>query len=98
MEIAEFLLARIAEDEALVEKARERNLPFWGDQLTARYVDRFSPARVLTECEAKRRIVELCNVDELVLGSSPWWTRWPVLQALALPYSDHPDYRAEWMP
>lgn len=48
-------------------------------------------ARVLAECEAKRRIVDyatrvcLPSVD-IVLGE------------LALPYLDHPDYRKEWKP
>jgi hypothetical protein len=49
------------------------------------------PARVLAECEAKRRIVELMSDEvEYVVYSDD------VLRALALPYADHPDFRPEW--
>lgn len=52
-------------------------------------------ARVLAECEAKRRIVERVGflIDEpdglgnLCEG---------ILMDLALPYADHPDFRGEW--
>ncbi len=65
----------------------------------ARHIARHDPARVLAECEAKRRIVELirrdngdwCSPDRLGLGEM-------VLETLALPYADHPDYRDEWRP
>ena len=68
-------------------------------------------ARVLAECEAKRRIVEMMAriVDEFALPAADRLI-WPdvnrrerhhaneVLYALALPYADHPDYREEWRP
>ena len=57
--LTEFLLARIAEDEAEARKAG----PMWRNEWSAEDVDvtlhieRHDPARVLAECEAKRRIV-----------------------------------------
>ena len=61
MTLAEFLLARIAEDEAVAQAAShggwigpESMGAFEGGDTV--YID---PARVLAECEAKRRIVEL---------------------------------------
>lgn len=51
------------------------------------------PARVLAECEAKRRIVE--QVGNIAWVGS-YAVRDFVLEALALPYADHPDYRDEW--
>jgi hypothetical protein len=111
MTLTDFLLARIAEDEAVARGAiaddggsnegfanqydrmvgtYDRPLdwvPRIGED-AARLIARFAvPARVLAECEAKRRIVELI--------SSPGPQ---ALRLLALPYADHPDYLPEWRP
>jgi len=84
MSIVEFLLARIAEDEEVAQA-------------------RHDPARVLAECEAKRRIVGLHErrpdwPDCQECGDRDYQKPWPcsTLRLLALPYSDHPDYRPEW--
>ena len=63
----------------------------WGGGLgpAADHIARHDPARVLAECEAKRRIVEWMSAwqqDVAVEG----------LRLVALPYADHPDYRDEW--
>jgi hypothetical protein len=66
------------------------------------------PARVLAECDPKRRIVRE-HVTKLFGDGTfcPTCTdterRLPVrycatLRLLALPYADHPVYRAEWRP
>lgn len=76
------------------------------------HIARHDPARVLAECEAKRRIVEehsdggkdwdgqrfvhWCRRCAGRRGHEPWPC--PTLRALALPYADHPDYRQEWRP
>jgi hypothetical protein len=61
----------------------------------------WNPARVLAECDAKRRIVErhrqsfdICAGDCAMQEVSPC----PTIRALALPYADHPDYCKEWKP
>jgi len=75
---------------------------------------RHDPARVLAECEAKRKIVALFSETESVYHSFVDAQDYldsilndsrievealtPVLQALALPYADHPDYQQEWKP
>lgn len=62
----------------------------------ARHIARHDPARVLRDIEAKRQLID-------------WVLRWPlrpgppssvdgVLERLALPYADHPDYRDTWRP
>ena len=120
MTLIEFLLARIAEDEAVAHDAMcdgngkwaswnrswddmgWRDLAADGERLTAlptsidEHVCRHDPARVLAECEVKRRIVERhrptggigCECSEV----------WPCanLLDLALIYADHPDYLPEW--
>lgn len=87
MTLTEFLLARIAEDEA---DAR-------GDTLGAVIPqDCWGPDRVLAECEAKRRIVDACQNVEQVHAAEFLADR--MLAFLALPYADHPDYREEWRP
>jgi hypothetical protein len=109
MELHEFLLARVSEDEAVAREAmaddngsdegfagqfewltgrsgRAFGLARRFGDAAARLIAHFAvPARVLAECESKRRIVTECG----------WET---VMRHLALPYADHPDYRDEWRP
>lgn len=57
------------------------------------HIARHDPARVLAECEAKRRMVEM------IPGMpADWDDRDYLLRLLALPYADHPDYDPEWKP
>lgn len=110
MTLTEFLLARIAEDEAAALRlcpGRNAANGHWRrgslqdeavraiDPLDADHVLRHDPARVLAECEAKRRIVELNATKP---GRKTTFRRLLTLQTLALPYADHPDYRQEWKP
>jgi len=66
-------------------------------------------ARVLAECDAKRRIIEAADeatgldmqVDSEFRIERRDERQEPyigdvILRALALPYADHPDYREEW--
>ena len=71
----------------------------------ANHIAHHDPARVLAECEAKRRIVELHdqelkvalrNRDASAFGGEVMHDL--VLCALASVYADHPDYRDEWRP
>ena len=101
MTLTEFLLARIAEDEAVAWDAGERRgLPYESplyvvdDNYRHDQVGIY-PERVLAECEAKRRIVELNATKP---GRKTTFRRLLTLQTLALPYADHPDYRQEWKP
>lgn len=83
--LAEFLLARIAEDEAV---AREGGQWDGGMEIAWRDVGGINESliigtdRVLAECEAKRRLIDLTIPH--------------VLRILALLYANHPDYREEW--
>jgi hypothetical protein len=72
------------------------------------HIARHDPARVLAECDAKRRIVELCaeqvsvaeqQVDEQIdrsFNAGAAFAAHNTLLTLAAVYADHPDYRAEW--
>lgn len=133
--LTDFLLARIAEDEAVARGAstlanwrydptkvnsvdREESVfagPPGAMAITiastgpaddpqsmrdAAHIARHDPARVLAECEAKRRIVESLIDMEPVEDERKGQVvtlRW-VCHSLALPYADHPDYREEWKP
>ena len=139
MDLSEFLLARIAEDEDIARRAagpvwvmgvdREGGPGRWrhvaqlvalpvadptdtlsiGDELlraehgndsarafrSVQHVVRWDPARVLAECEAKRRIVE--RYGYLYEHGDSGDMRW-VLPLLALPYASHPDYDPVWRP
>ena len=87
--LAEFLLARIAEDECDLIVHRVGCQFIESDTYSA--CDCGEPERLAQRCEAKRRIVE---------HLSEWheWNEDPLLRLLALPYADHPDFREEWRP
>jgi hypothetical protein len=106
MTLTDFLLARIAEDEAYGWALAHGNRP----GLERPGFGIYNPSRVLAECEAKRRIVEMAkgSPDFLDAMPRPGYAQ-PyhspsvdvlirVQQLLALPYADHPDYREEWRP
>jgi len=96
MTLTDFLLARIAEDEATA--AHARGALGWtnstGVQIAGR--DVYDPARVLGECEAKRRIVEWCGSDPGELEPGINGLADMILRDLASVYADHPDCREEW--
>jgi hypothetical protein len=120
MTLSEFLLARIAEDEAVAQSASpgpwhtnaECDEVFAVDGVTVAegfalsgpqtrattvHIARHDPARVLAECEAKRRIMELCEyAHERGQGPGSYLDRCVAL--LALPYADHEAYQEEWRP
>jgi hypothetical protein len=80
----------------------------------AELVARYDPARVLAECAAKRKLVMACRdarpelaflgtrpsgmADFPLSPSGPHQLAAFALAVLAMPYADHPDYRAEWRP
>ena len=82
--LTDFLLARIAEDQA---DAREHATGWWPNLWRAK-----------AECEAKRRIVESVSHDYRWNKDHAGDLAQMVLDLLALPYADHPDYREEWKP
>ncbi len=116
MDLSEFLLARIAEDEAVaksasmeVPQAREEG-EVWGvwigrkwyqSTAYAVHATRYNPARVLAECEAKRRIVneiapEIADQLAGLSGGQILYRDDVLLRLLAVPYADHPDYDEAW--
>lgn len=114
MTLTEFLLARIAEDEAVARAYEDGDNwpnPYIGDGDSSdlAWVDRFTAGRVRAECEAKRRIVELhegaheCSTydTEGEIDNCTWVLATDMcstLRLLALPYADHPDYDEAWRP
>lgn len=102
MSLTEFLLARITEDEATAEGCLKDYPPDepYGLEYQHDHQMRWYPARVLAECEAKRRIVALHEP-----GGGAWCTSacegespagCDTLRALALPYAEHPDFDPAW--
>jgi len=95
--LSDFLLAQIAEDEAVAREADAADI----QTVPHEHVARWNPARVLAECESKRRIVVLhsdidpCDAhDGATMETVPCET----LRLLALPYADRPGWREEWRP
>lgn len=111
MTLTEFLLARIAEDEAVAQAAIEDDqgqtegmedsfdlltgradwfgaptLPKYADDIARLIVHTAVPARVLADCEAKRRVVELHDVLS-------WTTKHPHNQRCAMcAENEYADY------
>ena len=61
------------------------------------HIVKWSPARALAECEAKRRIVEAHHKQVDHDDDMAWIVASEVLlKSLAAIYADHPDYQPEW--
>lgn len=107
MTIAEFLLARIAEDETAGQNTAGDRMPAgawdgfytWVGRGGARGIGVISQ-RVLAECEAKRRIIaEHDGAHHCVRHIDPDDNvDCDTIRSLAAVYADHPDYREEWKP
>lgn len=67
-------------------------LDYGADRRMAYHIARHNPARVLAECDAKRRIFETLR-DE---GGDRLFD--DIFRLLALPYADREGYREEWRP
>jgi Family of unknown function (DUF6221) len=105
--MADFLLARIAEDQEMWELAQQAGMTFVVKGGTSLPPEDFI-AQYIDECKAKRRIVEIAEsalrVWERNMATtrelSMYYARMNdaahTLQALALPYAGHPDYQEEW--
>jgi hypothetical protein len=116
MIITEFVLARIAEDEAAAQAALDQapasGLRDSDEGHDAGHTARWSPARVLAECTAKRTIVEAfeelgqfltrasdSGSEDTAAGVRDMFAGLMIaVQAHAGAYADHPDYRPEWRP
>ena len=104
MDIVEFLSARITEDEDAARKLLSDK--------TFSKSGQWYEQRLLMECAAKRRIIGIVEAARqtalATLLSNPYgedtqwipealeWTTLS-LNALALPYSDHPDFEPDWL-
>ena len=100
MSIVEFLLARIAEDETEAASYTMTEAAAIGlDRPGSVAVVPPERSRMLTECAAKRAIIE--KVGEIEYNSGDLWTHEmgeELLAHLGAVYADHPDYREEWRP
>jgi hypothetical protein len=94
-DIIEFLEARIAEDEAAVRGLVQMAQGPSGELVPGAMSSPLSPARVLAECTAKRKILEnvplVTDIPAQMGGTSEY-----VLMCLASVYSQHPDYQEGW--
>jgi hypothetical protein len=112
MTLAEFLEARISEDEAIARAASEPDWSVVGNSLAgARFIAHHDPARVLAECEAKRSIITEHQPVDCGNVRHPngvhcsvceyddierGWWPCPTLRFLAAPYSSHSDFDPSW--
>jgi hypothetical protein len=89
----------------------KRNMVGCEDGDVTRHIAIHDPARVLAECEAKRRLVAAHEVNCIGVHTWPFTDLeiradragvdvglWAAIGYSALPYADHPDYLPEWKP
>ena len=108
-DLADFILARIAEEETaardLLRHAQEmepalRHVKWLGGLVRGGHSwsdVRSMAARVLAECESKRRIIRLCGVDPHEPGALLLRVHTDaIVRLLALPYADHSDFDEMW--
>ncbi|QAY63124.1 hypothetical protein ET495_07550 [Xylanimonas allomyrinae] len=112
MTLSAFLTARLDEDEARAVAEELRRGSGALDETHAGEVERtFTPARLKAEVDAKRRLLRLAyeatgldmdkDLERAVNAredSGVAFVGERMLQALALPYADHPDYDEAWRP
>lgn len=99
--LTEFLIARIEEDEAAargVNQSRFNSRVALLDTDLYGLVVRHHPARVLRECEAKRALLLMADPNDFADDGGAGMSEHAdeIHRLLALPYSDHPDFRDEW--
>ena len=86
LNMTDFLLARIAEDDKEAHVAWPRPT--------------MTPERLRADCEAKRRTVELLGDViarfETDTGPGGPWVVQQILAEMAKPYADHPDHDPAW--
>jgi hypothetical protein len=97
MDLAGFLLERIAEDEAAWSLATE---------VTCEADLAGTSRHMVAECRAKRSVVEQCARADMRLTAvraehaqylvGQYELAVPILRLLSEPYADHADYRDEW--
>jgi hypothetical protein len=112
-DLATWLLACVAEDEKVARDGEAaRPLPqvmLWGEEggeYTRVFGYRHGPARVLAECDTKRRIIAECKYwyDKANRGedypalADRFEVAFGILRLLALPYRDRPGYVEDWSP
>jgi hypothetical protein len=102
--VTDFFLARIAEDEAVARAYRDGNSwgnPYAGDGdgPDVAYSNRFDETRVLAQCAAMRKIVEMFQTARPALGeweSDYASAAYDAVRALASIWSDHPQFDPAW--
>ena len=95
--LTEFLLARIAEDEARLDRIVPADESKGGIGLSLNDGLR----RWQRECEAKRSIIEMHDAmpaENVYCMTCDENHDWPcaTLKTVAAVYADHPDFREEW--
>jgi hypothetical protein len=103
--LVEFLLARIGEDESKTGVPDPQDERTWSIDPGVGDWPMISPARILAECYAKRRIIDEIRIfpdvyscDAAYNESQECNVSEMTLRLLALPYADHPDYDESWRP
>lgn len=83
--------------------------PVLAEDADAQHIARWDPARALVEVDARRRIIAqyeaICEQVSNPVSAANFERAYAmkgelrdVLELIALPYADHPDYREEWRP
>ncbi|MDP9118410.1 MAG: DUF6221 family protein [Actinomycetota bacterium] len=95
-DLADFLLSRIAEDEAVARAVLEVSVH--DDRPAVKeWLGLANPRRMLVWSDARRRIVALHRSDGSCAGCGQP-APCPTLRLMSLPFADHPDFHEAWRP
>ena len=89
MDLTDFLLARIAEEDQSSVHYEHCAVHYWECDCSA-------TEQLERQLEAQRRIVERCSAVDVGMPSTH--LAQGILAEMATAYADHPDYREEWRP
>lgn len=96
-DIADFLAARIYEDECTISELTDEQKEFWTAEQTQRWTaeTKLKSGILLNYMIGLRRWETTRAYGIAGVGPAPDVR---ILHYLALPYVDHPDYRESWAP
>lgn len=98
-----FLLARVAEDEAVARAAKGRAVYDERPEVKE-WLGLANPDRMLMWSGVRRRLIELHVPDGPITANGPrcgacWQSApCPTIRTLAVLYADHPDFQEAWRP
>jgi hypothetical protein len=100
--LVEFVLARIADDEASAVSVHDTTCDYFRygstDPTFGWECNCGQASSIKAHCNARRIMVDFVRPDPDMPPGDGRYVAVRVLALMALPYKDHPDFQPDWMP